>query len=285
MNATAVSGEVVIRPGRSWLHFDWRSLYRYRDLLREMVTRDFTARYKQTVLGPAWFVINPLITTAIFIVVFGKVVGVPTDGIHPALFYLAGLLPWTYFSQVLAGTSNTLHGNLHLFAKVYFPRLIVPISVLCSNLIPVLIQSVSLGVIYVFIAWGDPTVTSRPTLWLLAFPLLILHTAVLALGVGLVLSAISAKYKDFSHLSGYLVQMWMFASPIIYPFSRIPEKWQWAAAINPMTSIIEAFRAMALGAPGVSVAHYAGSVALSIVLCVVGVLLFQKVTRTFVDYA
>ena len=285
MSTLTPPAELIIRPGQSWLHFDWAGLYRYRDLLREMVTRDFSARYKQTILGPAWFIINPLITTAVFMVVFGKVVGVPTDGIHPALFYLAGLLPWTYFSQVLAGTGNTLHGNLHLFAKVYFPRLIVPLSVLCSNLIPVLIQGVSMAVIYTFIAWGHPEVTSRPTLWLLAFPLLILHTAVLALGVGLILSAISAKYKDFSHLSGYLVQMWMFASPIIYPFSRIPEKWQWAAAINPMTSIIEAFRAMALGAPGVSVATYAGSVAISAVLCAIGVILFQKITATFVDYA
>ncbi|MEO6876187.1 MAG: ABC transporter permease [Opitutaceae bacterium] len=285
MNPVSLPTEVIIRSRQSWFHLDWRGLVRHRDLLRELVARDFSARYKQTILGPAWFVINPLITTAMFIVVFNKVVGVPTDGINAALFYLSGLLTWTYFSQVLAATGDTLHGNLHLFAKVYFPRLIVPLAVLISNLIPLLIQLVSFAVIYVFIAWHDPTMHARPTVWLLAFPLLILHVAILALGVGLILSAISAKYKDFSHLSSYLVQMWMFASPIIYPFSRIPAKWQWAAAINPMTSIIESFRAMALGAPGVTIGQYAGSLTLSLILCVIGVLLFQQVTRTFVDYA
>lgn len=277
--------DVVIRPRQSWLHFDWRGLVQYRDLLREMVSRDFSARYKQTILGPAWFVINPLITTAIFILVFGKVVGVPTDGIHPALFYLGGLLAWSYFAQVLASTGNTLHGNLHLFAKVYFPRLIVPLSVVLSNLITFAIQLAAFAAIYVFLATTDPGVTSRPSLWLLALPLVVLHTALLALGTGLILSAISAKYKDFSHLSSYLVQVWLYASPIIYPLSRIPEHWQWLALLNPMTGIIEAFRSMLLGTHSVSAGQYACSAAISAGLCVIGVLLFQRVARNFVDFA
>ena len=277
--------DVIIRPKQSWLHFDWRGLVQYRDLLREMVHRDFSSRYKQTILGPAWFVINPLITTAIFIVVFGKVIGVPTDGIHPALFYLCGLLAWSYFSQVLASTGNTLHGNIHLYAKVYFPRLIVPLAVVVSNLITFAIQFASFAVVYVFLVLTNPAVTSRPSLWLLALPFVILHTALLALGVGLILSSISAKYKDFTHLSSYLVQVWMYASPIIYPLSKLPAKWQWAAVINPMTSIIEAFRSMLLGTHSVSVAQYACSAAISAGLCVLGVLLFQHVARTFVDFA
>ena len=277
--------DVIIRPKSSWLRVDWRGIVQYRDLLREMVYRDFSSRYKQTILGPAWFVINPLITTAIFIVVFGKVVGVPTDGIHPALFYLCGLLAWSYFSLVMSSTGNSLHGNLHLFAKVYFPRLIAPLSVVIANLIPFAIQCASFVVVYVFLALTHPDVTSRPTVWLLALPLVMLHMAVLALGVGLILAAISAKYKDFTHLSSYLVQVWMYASPIIYPLSKIPPKWQWAAAINPMTSIIEAFRAMFLGSHGVNAAQYGCSVGVSVLLCVVGVLLFQNVARTFVDFA
>lgn len=285
MNKLSPSYDVVIRPRQSSLHFDWRGLIQYRDLLREMVSRDFSSRYKQTILGPAWFVINPLITTAIFIVVFGKVVGVPTDGIHPALFYLCGLLGWSYFSQVLASTGNTLHGNIHLFAKVYFPRLIVPISVVVSNLLTLAIQLVSFAVVYVFLVTTDPTVGSRPSLWVLALPFVVLHTAILALGVGLILSSISAKYKDFSHLAGYLVQIWMYASPIIYPLSKIPEKWQWLAVINPMTGIIEAFRSMLLGTHGVSLPQYACSAAISAVLCVIGVLVFQRVARSFVDFA
>lgn len=285
MSKLSSNYDVVIRPRQSWLYVDWRALVQYRDLLREMVSRDFSSRYKQTILGPAWFIINPLITTAIFILVFGKVVGVPTDGIHPALFYLGGLLGWTYFSQVLASSGNTLHGNIQLFAKVYFPRLIVPLSVVVSNLLMFAIQLASFAVVYVFLILTNPAVTSRPSLWLLALPLVILHTALLALGVGLILSSISAKYKDFSHLSGYLVQIWMYASPIIYPLSKIPDKWQWLAVINPMTSIIEAFRLMLLGTHSVSALQYASSVGISAALCVIGVLLFQHAARSFVDFA
>ena len=246
--------DVVIRPQQSWLHFDWRGLVLYRDLLREMVLRDFSARYKQTILGPA-------------------------------LFYLGGLLAWSYFAQVLASTGNTLHGNIHLFAKVYFPRLIVPLAVVVSNLITLAIQLASFAVVFIFLALTNPAVASRPTLWLLALPLVVVHTALLALGVGLILSSISAKYKDFAQLSGYLVQIWMYASPIIYPLSKIPAKWQWLAVLNPMTSIIEAFRSMLLGTHSVSVPQYAWSAGISAVLCVAGVLLFQRVARTFVDFA
>lgn len=285
MSKLSPTYDVVIRPRQNWLHLDWRGLVEYRDLLREMVSRDFSSRYKQTLLGPAWFVINPLITTAIFIVVFGKVVGVPTDGIHPALFYLGGLLAWSYFSQVLASTGNTLHGNLHLFAKVYFPRLIVPLAVVLSNLVTLAIQLATFAAVYLYLGLTNPAVTSRPTLWLLALPLVVLHTALLALGVGLILSSLSAKYKDFSHLSSFLVQAWMYASPIIYPLSKIPEQWQWLAVLNPMTGIIESFRSMLLGTPGVSLAQYVCSVGISALLCVVGILLFQWVARTFVDYA
>jgi lipopolysaccharide transport system permease protein len=277
--------EVIIRPKQSWLHFDWRGLIQYRDLLQEMVRRDFSSRYKQTILGPAWFVINPLITTGIFIAVFSKVVGVSTNGIHPALFYLCGLLGWTYFSQVLTVTGNTLHGNMHLYSKVYFPRLIAPLSVVISNFVTFAIQLASFAVVYVVLAVSNPAVTSRPTLWLLALPLVLLHIAVLALGVGLILSSISAKYKDFHHLSTYIVQIWMYTSPIIYPLSKIPAKWQWLAVINPMTSIIEAFRCMFLGVGGVSIVQYACSVGLTAALAVLGVLLFQHVARTFVDFA
>ncbi|MBC7365571.1 MAG: ABC transporter permease [Undibacterium sp.] len=285
MNKLSPTYDVIIRPRQSWLHFDWRALVQYRDLLREMVSRDFTSRYKQTILGPAWFIINPLITTTIFILVFGKVVGVPTDGIHPALFYLCGLLAWSYFSQVLASTGNTLHGNINLFAKVYFPRLIVPLSVVVSNLLTFAIQFASFVVVYVFLLYTGSGVVSRPSVWALALPLVVLHTALLALGVGLILSSISAKYKDFTHLASYLVQIWMYASPIIYPLSKIPEKWQWLAVINPMTAIIEGFRSMLLGTHSVSAAQYGCSAAISAVLCVVGVLLFQRVARSFVDFA
>ena len=277
--------DIVIRPGQSWLHLDLRGLVQYRDLLREMVQRDFSSRYKQTILGPAWFVINPLVTTALFILVFGKVVGVSTDGVHPALFYLGGLLGWSYFSQILTSTGNTLHGNLNLFGKVYFPRLIVPLAVVLSNLVAFAIQLLSFAAVFVFLILTNPAVTSRPTIWLLALPLLVVHTGLLALGVGLLLASASAKYKDFIHLSTYLVQMWMYATPIIYPLSKIPARWQWLAVINPMTGVIEGFRAMLLGTPGITPGQYLCSAAISAALCLAGVFAFQRVARTFVDYA
>ncbi|MEO7413112.1 MAG: ABC transporter permease [Opitutaceae bacterium] len=279
--------EVVIRPKQPWLHFDWRGLVQYRDLFFEMVRRDFSARYKQTILGPAWFVINPLITTVIMILVFSKGLGVPTNGIHPALFFLGGQLAWGYFSQVLGGTGNTLSGNAHLFGKVYFPRLIVPFSVVASSLISFAIQLASLAVVYGFLVTSDPTVTSRPTVWLLTMPLIILHTAVLALGTGLILSAISAKYKDFAHLTTYLLQIWFYVSPIIYPLSTIQEKypqWQWVPMINPMTCILENTRAVLFGSQGVTAPQYAISVAISVVTLAIGVLVFQRTARTFIDY-
>ncbi len=278
--------DVIIRPQQSWLYLDWRGLVQYRDLLIELVRRDFSSRYKQTILGPAWFVINPLITTLLFVLVFAKVIGVPTDGVHPALFYQCGLLAWAYFAQILAGTSNTLHGNMYLFGKVYFPRLIVPLSVAVSNLAALAIQFVSFGVIYVTLAMTQPdVVASRPNAGLFLLPLAVLHTAILGLGVGLLLSAASAKYKDFSHLNAFLVQLWMYVTPIIYPLSKIPEKWQWLAVLNPMTAITETFRAALLGTPGVTALQYASSVGISVALLVAGVLLFQRISRTFVDYA
>ncbi|HEX2853362.1 MAG TPA: ABC transporter permease [Opitutaceae bacterium] len=284
MTKISSSYEVVIRPKQPWLYFDWRGLVQYRDLFFEMVRRDFSARYKQTILGPAWFVINPLITTAMMVVIFSKVLGVPTDGVHPFLFFLGGQLSWAYFAQILGNTGNTLAGNAHIFGKVYFPRLIVPLSVVASSLISFAIQLTLFVIVYVFLVLTNGSVTSRPTLWLFAMPLVILHTALLALGVGLILSSISAKYKDFGHLTGYLMQLWVYVTPLMYPLSKIPEKWQWVAVVNPLTCIVEAFRAMLLGTPGVSTGQYGVSVAITVVLSVAGLLMFQRTARTFIDY-
>lgn len=285
MSKISPTYEVVIRPKQPWLYFDWRGLIQYRDLFWEMVRRDFSARYKQTILGPAWFVINPLINAVIMFLVFVKGLGVTTDGVHPILFYLGGQLGWSYFSQVLGGTSNTLGGNVHVFGKVYFPRLVVPFSVVASNLISLAIQLATFAVTFAYLALTDSAVASRPTLWVAALPLIVLHTAMLALGTGLILSAVSAKYRDFSHLTSYLMQLWMYVTPLMYPLSQIPEKWRWAFMLNPMTSIIEQFRAILLGTPGVTLSQYGFSVAVTLVLFVTGVLLFQRTARTFIDYA
>lgn len=290
MTKISSSYEVVIRPKQSWLHFDWRGLVQYRDLFWEMVRRDFSSRYKQTILGPVWFVVNPLISTFIMIVVFSKGLGVSTDGIPGPLFFLSGLLFWNYFAQILGGTANTLGGNAHLFGKVYFPRLIVPMSVVASSLISFVLQFVLLAIVYLVIGMMDPGTTARPNAWLLLMPILIFQTALLSLGTGLILSSVTAKYKDFAHLTTFFMQIWMYLSPVIYSFSTIREKWptwQWVAVANPMTCIIEGARFMFFGGQGVhsiTPAQYGVSAAITIVLFVTGVLMFQRTARTFIDY-
>jgi len=275
---------IVIRPRQTWLQFDWRGLIQYRDLLFLLVRRDFVSRYQQTVLGPAWFIINPLITTFVY-VIFGRVVGISTNGIHPTLFYLSGLFGWTYFSQIVGGAGNSLHGNVGLFGKVYFPRLVVPLGVILSNLIALGIQFLTFVAVFTYLVLTDPSVTSRPNETLWALPLVVLQTAVLGLGVSLVFSSLSAKYRDLQQLTPFLMGIWMYGTPIMYPLSKVPEKWRWFWLLNPMTCITEDFRAMLLGGIPMTAAQSVLSASISVVLCVLGVLMFQRTARDFVDYA
>lgn len=274
--------EVVIRPRRSWLRFDFGELVQYRDLLLILVRRDFVSKYKQTVLGPAWFVIQPVLTTLVFTVVFGNVAKVPTDGVPPLLFYLCGLLGWNYFAQTLNATGNTFTNNSHIFGKVYFPRLVVPLSLVISNLFAFGIQLVVFLLFYAHYRWivGTPLAFDS-TIALL--PLVVIHSAVLALGAGLWISALTAKYKDFSHLLGFLTQLWMFATPVIYPLSQIPGKWRWLAVANPMAPVVELYKRMFIGAGTVEPAHYALSWAVTLIIALTGMLYFQRVERTVVD--
>lgn len=276
--------EIVIRPNRSWWYFDWRGLVAYRDLLWLLVRRDFVAKYKQTILGPTWFFLNPLVTTFVFTVVFSRVIGVPTDGVPPMLFYLCGMLGWSYFAAVLGGTGNTLAGNAHLFSKVYFPRLVPPLAVTLSCLIGLSIQLFTFFAFYfVHLAKGTGGAMAAPSLTWLALPLLLLHTAVLGLGVGLILSSLTAKYRDLQHILGFMTQLWMYATPVIYPLSRIPEDWRWVAAINPMTAVVDGARSLLLGVGTIDTVSYGVSVLFSIALFLVGVLAYQRTARTFVD--
>ncbi len=276
--------EIVIRPSTAWFTVDWRGLVAYRDLLRQLVQRDFTAKYKQTILGPAWFFINPLLTTLMFTVVFNKVIGVPTDGVPPMLFYLCGMLGWSYFAAVLAATGNSLAGSAALFSKVYFPRLIPPLALATSNLFALAIQLITFLIFFTQARWlsATPSVPAPGLHWL-AYPGIVLHMAVLALGVGLILSTLTAKYRDLNHIQGYLVQLWMYVTPVIYPLSRVPEKWQWIAHLNPMTAIVEATRRLLLGVGTVDPTQYATSVALSLVIFFIGLFAYQRAARTFVD--
>ena len=278
--------ELVIRPTRGWLSLNLAEVWRYRDLLVLLVHRDFVAKYKQTILGPAWFVVQPLLTTIVFSVVFGGIAKIPTDGLPPMLFYLAGLLGWNYFAQTFQSISTTLVSNVGLFGKVYFPRLVVPLSVVISNLFAFVLQLATLLVIWIYFK----IFTGAGQLFgfsagIVCLPLVLLQIAALSLGVGLWLSALTAKYRDFGFLSGFIIQIWLYATPVIYPLSQIPEKWRWIAVLNPMTMPVEAIRIMFLG-QGTAVGAYALlSVSVTVLSLVSGVLVFNKIEKTFVDTA
>jgi lipopolysaccharide transport system permease protein len=276
--------ELVIRPTRGWLRLNLVDVWRFRDLLFLLVHRDFVAKYKQTILGPAWFILQPLMTTVVFTVIFGGIAKIPTDGLPPVLFYLTGLLGWNYFAQVLQSTSSTLVVNADLFGKAYFPRLVVPLSAVMSNFLAFGLQLATLLCVWIYFKFFTGLDAqfgfSSAILWL---PLLLVQVAALSLGVGLWLSALTAKYRDFTFLTGFIIQIWMYATPVIYPLSQIPEKWQWLAVLNPMSMPIEIIKLMFLG-QGVAAPRYVAlSIGVTLFLLLSGLIVFTKVEKTFVD--
>lgn len=282
----SAGGERVIRARRAWHQVDFARLFHYRDLLWILVRRDFVARYQQTILGPAWFVLQPLLMTAVFWAVFARGLKTGTDGVPPFLFYLCGMLVWGYFSGVLNSTSNTFGANAAMFGKVYFPRVIVPAAAALSNLIAFAVQAVTFLLIYVGFLVFSPAVRAviHPDWVALALlPLLLAQTALFALGAGLLLSALSAKYRDLQHAIPLLVQLWLFATPIIYPLSQLSPKAQWLAALNPLTSIVETFRLGFFGVGTVAPGPMAFSVGVTLVVLLAGFAAFQHVERTVVD--
>jgi lipopolysaccharide transport system permease protein len=280
---TPFSGEIAIRPTRGFRGIGVRELWAYRDLILLFVWRDFVARYKQTVLGPLWYVFQPLITTFIFTLVFSHVAALSTDGLPPTLFYLCGLLPWNYFAQTFTSTSGTLVANAGLFGKVYFPRLVVPISAVISNLVAFAIQFVLFVVMYGLHRASHFDAAYGMRWQALLLPVVLLQVAALSLGVGLWLAALTAKFRDFAVLSTFLVQLWMYVTPIIYPLAQVPAQWRVWVAVNPMAVPVEAFRYLLLGTGAVNGTLIAVSLAVTTVALVSGVLAFQRVEKTFVD--
>jgi lipopolysaccharide transport system permease protein len=286
MTTAARTHHVVIRKNQSWLYLDWRGIVEYRDLLFVLVRRDFIARYKQTILGPAWFVLNPLITTLVYTLVFSSVLGVSTGGVPPVLFYLSGLLSWSYFSNLVSTAGTTFISNVNLFGKVYFPRMVVPFALVLSNVISFAIQLATfLAILGWTVAQGRFAVHPGSLALALALtPLYLLHTAVLGLGVGLLLSALTAKYRDFQYLVPFVVNLWMYATPVIYPVSHIPKRFAWLVIANPMAPIVENIRSLFLGTPPMDTWILALSIGESLVICIAGILVFQRTARTFIDF-
>ena len=276
--------EVIIKPSTTWFTIDWRGLVAYRDLIRQLVLRDFTAKYKQTILGPTWFFVNPLITTLMFTLVFNKVLNVSTDNVPPMLFYICGMLGWSYFAAVLGATGNSLGGNAGLFSKVYFPRLIPPLALTVSSLLALGIQLLTFLGFYIRTHWfTDNAVVQAPGFHWLLYPLIVLHMGVLALGVGLILSTLTAKYRDLNHIQGFLVQLWMYATPIVYPLSQVPDKWRWLYILNPMSAVVETFRYAFLGSGSIQLGQLAVSAVVTILVLGLGIVMFSRVEKSFMD--
>jgi lipopolysaccharide transport system permease protein len=278
--------EIIIEPSHGWLNANWREIWEYRDLLMILVRRDFLAKYKQTILGPLWFILQPLLTALVLSIAFHKVAGVSTGGVPSFLFNLCALLPWSYFSQNVTTGAATFTTNAHLFGKVYFPRLIVPFSAVLSNLFALGLQ---VGVFFLFFAWHAWHGAAISLGWIsfMAIPLLLL-TGIFSLGLSLLFSASTAKYRDLSHLTPVLLQLWMFASPVFYPLELLlkNEQWSWLAWANPMAPIVEGTRVALLGtgpwSPGLSQMLAITTVVSGLVL-VLGIIAFNRAERTVVD--
>jgi len=273
--------DLVIRPYRPWWDLRLGELWRYRDLIRFLVWRDFVAYYKQTILGPLWYLIQPILTTSVFTVIFGNIAGLSTDGLPAFLFYLAGNTVWSYFSTCLLSTSNTFTSNAAIFGKVYFPRLSIPVSVIISNLISFTIR---LGLFIAFLVYFWLTGAEiQPNRWILLLPVLILIMAGLGLGLGIFISSLTTKYRDLQQLVSFGVQLLMYATPVIYPLSSVQGIWRGLLLSNPMTPVIEMFRLGFLGTSALEPAYLLYSVVFMILLLLAGILIFHRVEASFMD--
>lgn len=272
----------IIKPKGKLFEIDFKEIWRYRDLLVMFIKRDIVTQYKQTILGPTWYFIQPALTTIMYMVVFGGIAGISTDGLPQPLFYLAGIVLWQYFSECLNKTSATFNQNQHIFGKVYFPRLISPLSNVLSNLVRMSIQFLLFLIVYVYyVAVG---VDVMPNAYALLLPLLIVMLAGLSLGFGIIISSMTTKYRDLTILFTFIVQLWMYATPVIYPLSTITnDKIRMLMGINPLTSIFEAFKYGMLGVGQFSWGGLGYSFGFMVVLLLVGVVVFNKVQRSFMD--
>ena len=256
-------------------------VWRYRDLLFLLVKRDFVAFYKQTILGPVWFFIQPIFTTAIYVFIFNNLAGIGTDGIKPPLFYVAGITAWSYFSECSNKTANVFRDNAGMFGKVYFPRLIMPLSIIFSNLIKFFVQMILLICImfYYWIEDGQIGIT----IYILLFPLFILLMASMGMGIGLIVSSLTTKYRDVAMLLNFVIQLLMYAAPVVYPLSNLHGKTKLLVSLNPMTTIIEGIRLGFLGHGSFTILGLLYTTVITIILLFVGMLIFNKAEKNFVD--
>ncbi len=286
MNSTREINEnedwtMIIRPQRRWYDFHLGDLWKYRDLIRLFVWRDFVAYYKQTILGPLWYIIQPILSTVIFTVVFGQIAKLSTDGMPAFLFYLAGQTIWSYFATCFTSTSNTFVSNAGIFGKVYFPRMSVPVSIVISNLISF---GIRFGMFLLFWAyfWISGSAV-QPTLWALALPLLVLLMGAMGLGFGIIFSSLTTKYRDLQQLIGFGVQLLMYATPVIYPLSTVSGVWRTLIMANPMTPVVEVFKLGFLGTSDLNPIWLLYTAGFTLITLFIGLALFNRVEASFMD--
>ena len=270
----------IILPKNKLFDLKLNELWKYRDLIIMFVKRDFKTMYKQTILGPLWIVINPILTTFMQVIVFGNIANISTDGMPQFLFYMGGNTVWLYFSSCLTKTSGTFVNNANVFGKVYFPRLVTPISIVLSGLITFAVQfAIFLIADIYYVADG----VVHPNLAVLLLPVYILEIAVLGMGCGIIISALTTKYRDLAVLVTFGMQLWMYGSAVIYPVSSLPTQWKSLLMINPVVPVIEAFRYSFTGRGTFSVAYLTLSAVISVIVLLIGIIIFNKVEKTFMD--
>ena len=271
----------VIKPESSLLHLNIKDLWRYRDLIKMFVIRDFVTFYKQTILGPLWFIIQPLFTAAMFTFIFSTVAKISTDEIPPMLFYMAGVVNWAYFSECLTKTSETFVANAGVFGKVYFPRLTVPVSVVVTSMLRYFIQfAIFIVTYFIFMYRGYDL---NPNWMVLLTPLLLLYMAIMSLGFGIWISSVTTKYRDLRFALPFFVQLWMYATPVVYPLSLIPENYKPFLLINPIVPVMEIFRKAYLGAGTIDMNSILISMGITFFILLSGIVVFNRIERTFMD--
>jgi len=266
----------IIEPKKGWVPIDLKEIWDYRELLYFLTKRDIKVRYKQTVLGGLWAIIQPVFMMVVFTLFFGRLAKMPSDGIPYPIFVYAGLLPWTYFANAVSASGNSLVGSANLITKVYFPRLIIPASASLAGLLDFFIAMLVMGAMMIYYHFV-------PNIGILLFPLLVGLTFLCAVGVGLWLSALNVQYRDIRYVIPFLIQLWMFVSPVIYPVSMVKEKYQWLLALNPMGGVIKAYRASLLGHIPIDWFLLGISTGIIFVLFLSGLYYFRRMEKTFAD--
>ena len=279
-NTTEEQWDSVIESRHSLFDINLKELWHYRDLLVLFVRRDFVTVYKQTILGPLWFFIQPLLTTITFTIIFGNVAQLSTDGAPKIIFYIAGITLWNYFSTCLTTVSGVFNANVSIFGKVYFPRLIMPLTIVISNLMKFGVQFLLFIGFVGYFAFQNQI---QPNNWILLTPVVIVLMAVISMGIGLILSSMTTKYKDLNQLIGFGVQLFMYATPVIYPSSSVPQNYQWVVELNPLVGLFDYMRYAYLGVGEFAISDLVYPSLFSIVILAVGVLVFNKTQKTFMD--